>query len=98
MDEKNLSEGDSSGARITRGKIFFVHLFSTIFHFFIIFFQAFNPSLDDFWPLKNNLLGLNKIQWIKFVPEICSLLIKSVLIRNASELLYSISGISFDPS
>ena len=61
MNEKILSEGDSSEVRLKSRKVFFIHLFSTIFHFFIIIFQEFNPPLDDFWPLihprrKNNLL------------------------------------------
>ena len=63
MDEKILFEGDSSEAR----KVFFAHLFSTIFHFLIVFFQRFNPPLDDFWPLihsrrKDNLLALSNLR------------------------------------
>ena len=50
--EKILPEGDSS------------EFFSTILHFLVIFFQGFNPPLDDFWPLmqwrrKDNLLQVD---------------------------------------
>ena len=67
MDEKILSEGDSSGARMKSRKVFFAHLFVNDFAFLTIFFQGFNAPLDDFWPLihsrrKNNLLFLNNLQ------------------------------------
>ena len=68
-NEKSLKkDGRKNHAQITLEKIFFVHLFSTIFHFLIIFFQAFNPPLDDFWPIlinwrrKDKLLALSNLQ------------------------------------
>jgi len=63
MDEKNYFRAK----RESPEESFFRPSFSTIIHFLTIFFQGFNPPLDDFWPLihsrrKNNLVALNNLQ------------------------------------